>query len=194
MAPGAVSKIAVNNRCAVEAPRICPSGSFRRPLKRASPTLNHPTASEFQDFFPSQVSALAAADLNDIDMDVPDVFNSGQSQASGSNESRYLVQFGNGDSSLRLAFNRLSPRSTALSPPMRSSCVLRLWSCAGCHRLNNGVAVGGLVWSKSLGFTHVSEQATEVVDGVTRFVISPTLLNAFLKTPSSLKAEAAKCG
>jgi len=49
-------------------------------------------------------------------MDVPDVFNSGQSQASGSNESRYLVQFGNGDSSLRLAFNRLSPRSTALSP------------------------------------------------------------------------------
>jgi len=27
----------------------------------------------------------------------------------------------------------------------------------------------------------VSEQATEVVDGVTRFVISPALLNAFLK-------------
>lgn len=56
--------------------------------------------------------------------------------------------------------------------------MLRLWSCAGCHRLNNGVAVGGgLVWPKSLGFTHVSEQATEVVDGVTRFVISPALLN-----------------
>src|SRR5882724_5749408 len=127
-------------------------------------------------FLPEPGLCAAAADLNDIDMDVPDVFNSGQSQASGSNESRYLVQFGNGDSSLRLAFNRLSPRSTALSPPMRSSCVLRLWSCAGCHRLNNGVAVGGgLVWPKSLGFTHVSEQATEVVDGVTRFVISPAL-------------------
>ena len=46
------------------------------PLFAATP--NHRTASEFQDFFPSQVSARAAADLNDIDMDVPDVFNSGK--------------------------------------------------------------------------------------------------------------------
>jgi len=154
------------------------------PLFAATP--DHPAASAFQDFFPSQVSALAAADLNDIDMKVPDVFNSGQGQASGSNESRYLVQFGDGGSALRLAIQEtLTNIGSSLTP---DQIVLRAQalSCAGCHRLNNGVAVGGgLVWPTSLGFTHVSERATEVVDGVTRFVISPALLNAFL--PRRLK-------
>ena len=54
-------------------------------------------------------------------------------------------------------------------------------SYAGCHRLNNNVAVGGgLTWPASLGFTHVSERETEVVSGETRFKISDALLNALL--------------
>src|SRR5438270_8261181 len=92
----------------------------------------------------------------------------------GSNESRYLVQFGNGDSSLRLAIQQtLTAIRSSLTP---DEVILRAQalSCAGCHRLNNGVTVGGgLVWPMSLGCSHGTERAAEVVDGVTRFVISP---------------------
>lgn len=37
-----------------------------------------------------------------------------------------------------------------------------------------------MVWPASRGFTHVAENATETIDGVTRFLISPALLNEFL--------------
>jgi hypothetical protein len=151
---------------------------------------NHPVAPAFHEFLPSQVSALAAADLNDIDMDVHDAFNSGQSQASGSNESRYLVQFGDGGSALRHAIQQAL---TAIGSPLTpDEIVLRAQavSCAGCHRLNNGAALGGgLVWPSSLGFTHVSEQATEVVDGVTRFVISPAMQNVFVPRRQQILEE-----
>jgi hypothetical protein len=151
---------------------------------------NHSAAAAFREFFPSQVPALTAGDLNAIDMDVPDVFNTGQSQASGGNESRYLLQFGVEASPLRQAIQEiLISIGSALTP---DEVVLRAQalSCAGCHRLNNGVAMGGgLVWPPSLGFTHVSEQATEVVGGVTRFVISPALVNVFLPRRQQILEE-----
>jgi hypothetical protein len=56
-------------------------------------------------------------------------------------------------------------------------------SCAGCHRLSNGVAIGGgLAWPPSLGFTHVSERDVdvEIVGGVARYLISPALVDALL--------------
>jgi len=45
------------------------------------------------------------------------------------------------------------------------------------------------VWPSSLGFTHVSEQATEVVDGVTRFVISPAMQNVFVPRRQQILEE-----
>jgi hypothetical protein len=146
-----------------------------------SPVSNHLRAAAFQDYFPSQVAALAAEDLNEIDFDPPDVFNSGQSQASGSLESRYLVQLSADPSPLR---DRIQATLDDIDSPLTpDQIVLRAQalSCAGCHRLNNNVAVGGgLVWPPSLGFTHVTERATEVADGVTRWVISPALEDVFL--------------
>src|SRR5690606_32780848 len=54
-------------------------------------------------------------------------------------------------------------------------------TCAGCHRLNNNVAVGGgLTWPSASGFVHVNERETELVDGVPRFPISDALEDVFL--------------
>lgn len=155
-----------------------------------SPTSSHPQTAAFQEFFPSQVAALATGDLNEIDFDPPEVFNSGQSQASGSSESRYLDQFGTGASHLRQGIqDALDATGSVLTP---DEVVLRAQalSCAGCHRLNNNVAVGGgLVWPSSLGFTHVTERVTETVGGVTRWVISPALLNVFLPKRKQILEE-----
>jgi hypothetical protein len=146
-----------------------------------SPDSNHPRAAAFQDFFPGQVAALAAEDLNEIDFDPPDIFNSGQSQASGSLESRYLVQFSADPSPLR---DRIQANLDAIGRSLTSEQIVlraQALSCAGCHRLNNNVDLGGgLIWPPSLGFTHVTERATEVADGVTRWVISPALGDVFL--------------
>jgi len=54
-------------------------------------------------------------------------------------------------------------------------------SCAGCHRLSNNADLGaGITWPPSLGFTHVTERVTEVVNGETRYVLSDALVNNFL--------------
>jgi hypothetical protein len=147
------------------------------------PLSTHANAAGFRGFFQSQVSGLAATTLAGIDIGVDDLFNTAQSQASGTtaSEMRYLDQLGTSPSSLRSAIqSELTTLGSALTP---NDIVLRAQanSCAGCHRLNNGVAVGGgLVWPSSIGFVHVSERDTEVVGGVTRFKLSDALLNAFL--------------
>jgi hypothetical protein len=95
---------------------------------------------------------------------------------------RYLQQLGpDPSSSLRTGIQAaLTDAGSALTP---DDIVLRAQalSCAGCHRLNNNVALGGgLTWPASLGFTHVTERETEVVGGEERFRISDTLINVLL--------------
>lgn len=148
-----------------------------------SPTSALPAAAGFRAFFPSQVAALNANTIAALDINVTDTFNTGQSQASGASaaEMRYGDHFGTGPSALRDALQvQLTELGSALSPDdiVRRAQAL---SCAGCHRLNNNVALGGgLTWPPSLGFTHVTERETEVVAGETRFVLSEALLNVFL--------------
>jgi hypothetical protein len=64
------------------------------------------------------------------------------------------------------------------SPLTPEKIVLRAGtqSCAGCHRLLNNENLGGnLTWPPSLGFTHVTKRAVEVVGGQERFDISTAL-------------------
>jgi hypothetical protein len=141
----------------------------------------NPNAGAFQGFFPSQTASLAGASVADISMSTPDVYNSGQSQASASNETKYAVQFGTGASALRTALaGELATLGSSLLPDdivQRAQAM----ACAGCHRFSNDAPLGGgLRWPASTGFTHVNEAATEVVGGATRFVISPALTDAFL--------------
>jgi hypothetical protein len=146
-----------------------------------SPTGTDPRTSKFQAYFVSQVAGLAAANLMAIDIDMPNRFNSGQSLSLGSTETNYRAQFGPGPSPLRSDLEAaLAALNSALTPDDVVARAQAL-SCAGCHQLSNNAPVGnGLVWPSSLGFTHVSEQVTETVDGVTRFAISNALLSVFL--------------
>jgi len=151
------------------------------PLFNPSSTLA--TADAFRAYFPSQVAKLNANSIPGLDISTPDSFNTAQSQASGTTaaEMRYSVQFGTGESSLRTDLQtQLTALGSALTPDDIVARAQAL-SCAGCHRLSNNAPLGGgLTWPASLGFTHVTERATEVVSGETRFVISNTLLDHLL--------------
>jgi hypothetical protein len=146
------------------------------------PTSSDPHASDFRDYFPSQVASLASPDINAIGMSVPEQFNTGRSMSSAAfNEMRYLQQLGAAPSTLRTS---IQSELTALGSPLTvDEIALRAQttSCAGCHRLNNNVAIGGgLIWPSASGFVHVDERTTEVVDNSTRFIISEALTNVFL--------------
>jgi hypothetical protein len=147
------------------------------------PSSSYAMAPAFRSFFPSQVAALSASSIPALEISTPDVFNTAQSQASGTTaaEMRYSVQFGSAPSQLRTDLQtQLSLLGSSLTP---DDIVARAQaeSCAGCHRLSNNVALGGgLAWPPSLGFTHVTERETEVVAGETRFVLSDALITQFL--------------
>jgi len=142
-----------------------------------------PAATAFLAFFPSQVAGLTASSVPQLDIDMTDVFNTGQSQASGATalEMKYPEQLGLAPSALRTAIQgQLTSLSSTLLPEDIARRAQAL-SCAGCHRLSSGVALGGgLTWPVSLGFTHVTERETEVVDGETRFLLSDALVKVFL--------------
>lgn len=140
-------------------------------------------AADFRAFFPSQVAGLAAENLNGITMSVPDEFNTGRSVSSSSlaDEMRYPLQLGAYPSDLRTAIElELSALSSGLSV---DDILLRAqaMSCAGCHRLNRSVPIGGgLTWPADAGFAHVDERTTETVGGVVRFPVSEALDLEFL--------------
>lgn len=145
------------------------------------PNSSYSAGPAFSAYFPSQTTSLAATSVPGIDLDTSDVFNTGQSQASGvtAAEMRYVVQFGSAPSPLRTALEG-QLLGTTLTP---EDIVARAQtqSCAGCHRLSNGASLGGgLTWPSSLGFTHVTERETELVGGELRYLISSTLLTQLL--------------
>ena len=141
-----------------------------------------PEAPGYQAHFLTQVEDLAADSVSGIRFTVPDEYNSGQSLASGSTETNYVVHFQAAmDSSFETFIQtELTRIGSSLTPDHIVQRALSQ-SCAGCHQLlNNANIGGGLIWPASLGFTQVTERATETVDGQTRFMISPALLNVFL--------------
>jgi hypothetical protein len=148
-----------------------------------APGSSLPTAAAFEAFFPSQVAGLAANSIPQLDIGISDTFNTAQSQASGTTalEMKYPDHFGSGPSTLRSA---LQTQLTALGSTLTPDDIVvraQALSCAGCHRLNNNVALGGgLTWPASLGFTHVTERETELVNGELRFRISDALVSFLL--------------
>ena len=163
-----------------------------------SPTSTHPRAAAFQQFFPTQVKALAANSIANIALDMPQYFNAAQSLSLNGKVDDYGLQLGAGPSALRTSIEaeltRIGSTLTADDIVKRAQAL----SCAGCHQLNSNVNIGGgLVWPESLpsppptatGFVHVSERLIETVDGVTRYMISPALINEFLPARKKLVEE-----
>jgi hypothetical protein len=143
---------------------------------------SHPKTAAFQSYLPGQVKALSGATIPDMTVEIPDTYNSGQSQATSlTNETNYLANLGADASPLRDALaTSLANVSSSLSPDHIVNRVQAL-SCAGCHRFSSNVDIGGgIIWPPSQGFTHVTERETEVVDGVTRYTLSEALNTAFL--------------
>ncbi len=89
------------------------------------PAATHAKSADFQKFFPGQVKALAAATLTGIDFKVPDSFNTAQSQASGSTENNYAVQFTADPSTLRTEIETQLAALGSTLTPIKSSCVRR---------------------------------------------------------------------
>ncbi len=148
----------------------------------------HPRVNEFQAAEPNRlVAKLALPAFDAASINVPDKFNTGQSHASGSTENNYLTQFLAAPPAFR---DRIQQRLTTLGSTLTPENIvarLQALSCAGCHRFNNNLDLGGgITWPASLGFTHVTESQTETVDGQVRFVLSPALVNVFLPARKAL--------
>jgi hypothetical protein len=130
----------------------------------------------------SQVDELAAPDLNRFFNVIPDEFNAGQSNSQGS-ENNYVSHFDSNGLFARVMQRRLTNLGSTLTPTelVRRS---QTQSCAGCHRLNNpspaNLLGDGLVWPASLGFVHVSERNTDVINSALHFRISPALDQVFI--------------
>jgi hypothetical protein len=146
-------------------------------------TSTHPNAAGFQAEFLTKVAGLASADPNAIGMNTSDVYNSGQSLATGlSTETDYVAQFGPGYGTFGPA---IQAKLTALGSTLTPLHIVeraQVTACAGCHRFSSNADLGGVIWPPSLGFTHVSERDVdlETISGVTRFKISDALVNLLL--------------
>jgi hypothetical protein len=147
-----------------------------------SPTSTNSQAAAFQDvFFPSQVAALAVNDINLFNYVVPDNFNTGESNPQNfGGVDDYLARF---SPTSQLATN-IQEQLTAIGSTLTPANIVaraEALSCAGCHQLSTGAALGGGLanWPSSTGFVQSSELTENGPDGA-RFVISPALTDVFL--------------
>ena len=147
----------------------------------------HPQLAAFRAAFLDAVPNLAGATLADLDLDVAEPFTTGQGQASAAGENNYVVQFQSAPPDFHAA---IAARLGALGSPLTPEDIVeraQFLSCAGCHRLSAGHALGGgVVAPSALGFVHVSERDTEVVGEGARFRISDALVNDFLPRRSQV--------
>lgn len=130
-------------------------------------TGTHPLSNNFRTTFLNNVPLLASSSLASIAMaNGSDSFNSAESgtrsldvfyDQAASNSLRSAVQTRLGTASTLTAANIFARATTQ--------------TCAGCHQLSNGAALGGsLVWPPSAGFVHITEQRQ----------LSPALTQVFL--------------
>lgn len=147
-----------------------------------NPASTNSQAAAFQNtFFPSQVAALAVNDINRFNYDVPDNFNTGQSNPQNfGGVDDYAVQF---NPVSQLATN-IQVQLTAIGSTLTPANIVaraEALSCAGCHQLSTGAVLGGGLpnWPSSTGFVQSSEFTENGPDGL-RFVISPALTDVFL--------------
>ncbi len=142
---------------------------------------NDPRTLPFMMDFIGEVSSLNQTQLDQISMSIPDNYNSGQSTAQGFfSESNYTTHFDSNGPFSNMIQTQLGILGSNLTP---SDIVARAktQSCAGCHQLSNSDNLGdGLTWPNSLGFVHITEDATQIVNGTDHFSISDALENHFL--------------
>lgn len=113
-------------------------------------------APSFQAAFPSTVPALCAPSVTQISMQTSDFFNAGESNAQNLLET-YDFQL-SAPNAFATAIEAASTNPALSATQLAKRATTQ--SCAGCHQLSNGAALGGgLTWPDSLGFVHVDENS-----------------------------------
>jgi hypothetical protein len=142
----------------------------------------------FQTEFIKQVKTLASDSVPLISMKTPNVDNAGESPESVDTND-YACQAGlgsaafdtcTGNTANTLLSNAIQAELTTLGSSLTPLDILQratTQSCAGCHELSQGVALGGgLFWPFSENFTQVNEQGGQ----------SPALTGTFLPFRSTV--------
>ncbi len=138
-----------------------------------------PRTASFQSSFISEISSLSAQDADLVVMNTSDMFNSGESNSTGT-DNEYRFHLGTGPNTFTTAIdaelaNIGRTDLTATNVADRATTQ----SCGGCHQLSSGIGLGGLengqpfVWPahpSPFTFVHVSETSA----------LSPALTNVFL--------------
>ncbi|NUP08541.1 MAG: hypothetical protein HOW73_21030 [Polyangiaceae bacterium] len=130
-------------------------------------TGTHPKSASFVTNFVNQVPTLAAAGLNGIKMNPQNQFNEFESISQATN-----VVYANFDNAaIRNAVaTKLSQIGSTLTPDQIFHRATTQ-TCAGCHQVSPGQALGGgLTWPSTLGFVHIDEASN----------LSPALTSVFL--------------
>lgn len=134
---------------------------FRAPGSPEAPA----EAAAFQAWFVDQVESLAtAADVNDLALAVPEVWNAGESTQPGflgENPQDFWNDYGLQGASNPGLLAAIQARLTEIGSPLTPRNVLdraTATSCAGCHQIaSNRDLGGGMVHPDSLRFVHTDE-------------------------------------
>jgi hypothetical protein len=145
-----------------------------------NPAVVNPRATQFRNHFITQVERLAHPDINIFNHDVPDLFNTGESDAQTAGAvDDYVARFGPGPSAFHTAIQGELTRIGSSLTPQEIVARAQAQSCGGCHQRSNGAALGGgMTWPASAGFVHSTENNDPADPN--RFDISPALRNVFL--------------
>ncbi|MGE0867590.1 MAG: hypothetical protein AB7P03_03445 [Kofleriaceae bacterium] len=177
-----------DSRCGVVKMRMIPTTVKGNPSGAMFDARNTDARSiEFRSKLIDQVGNLAAADLGGIFHVVENQFNTGQSVSQGTEndygshlEAGQETSPGFGNAVEQALVDTGHSTLTARNVADRATTQ----SCAGCHRLSDGVGLGdGLSWPASpVRFVHVTEAGgpTEVGPDGPRWAISAGLRDSFL--------------
>jgi hypothetical protein len=158
----------------------------------------------FQSEFISQVKALSVDTIPLISMTTPNVDNAGQSDESdSSNDYACLAGEGKGVGDF---FCNSNPSNTSLVKAIQAELTklgktkltpldilqrATTQSCAGCHQLSPGTALGGgLTWPQSEGFTQINEEGQQSLALTGTFLpFRSTVLTSFIDKHCSGAAD-----
>lgn len=116
----------------------------------------HANSDAFQAAFLNQVSALSSSNLNRIRMSVGNNFNEFESVSMFGAEKVNYVNRAEAPFKTQITAKLASLGSTLTANNILNRATTQ--TCAGCHQVSNGAALGGgLTWPSSLTFTHIDE-------------------------------------
>ena len=137
------------------------------------PTVQTPLGESFRSQFPyNEMLRLAAADLKDIRMPTPTMYNAGESSLEGAAGTNYLsLALSSSDTSFLNSIDMVLGQSELgkdcpPDDPLNAEAILArasMLSCAGCHApakfLGPERKIGcGLVWPSTMGEVHIDEK------------------------------------